>query len=53
MIVWTVLPKVIVSVQAALVDISWIVRRFLRLLVAGWFLLHLVIPVHILDRLQD
>ena len=52
-IIWTVLPKVIVSVQAALVDVSWIVRRFLGLLLAGWFFFHLVIPMRFLDCLQD
>ena len=43
----------IVSVQAGVVDISWIVCRFLGLLVAGWFLFHLVIPVRFLGRLED
>ena len=41
------------SVEVALVDVSWIVRRLFGLLVTGWFSFHLVIPVRFLDRLQD
>ena len=52
-IAWTVLPKVSVSVQAALVVVSLVGRRFFGLLLAGWFLFHLVIPVGFLDCLQD
>ena len=52
-IVWTVLPKVIVSVQAAFVVVSLVGRRFFGLLLAGWFLFHLVIPVGFTDCLQD
>ena len=52
-VIWTILPKVIVSVQTALVSISSIWRRFFWLLVAGWFFFNLDIPMCLLDCLQD